>query len=63
MNVGAPTSSPDAPAWVEVRQEGKLLFEYDPENGRIRLRRWGSVFMVDLSALATNRTPVLKSNT
>lgn len=47
MSVGAPTSTPPA-GWLPIRRDGKLLFEYDPSAGRIRLRRWGQTFVVDL---------------
>lgn len=46
--VGAPTPPP---AWEEIRQEGKLLFELDRARGLIRLRRWGREFLVDLARL------------
>lgn len=50
MDVGAPTRPPAA-EWVEVRVDGKLLFELDRCNGRIRIRRNGRVFIVDLAPL------------
>lgn len=37
--------------WHEIRQDGKLLFEYDPEGGQVRLRRWGREFVIDLGAI------------
>lgn len=37
--------------WIPVRQDGKFLFEYDPLNGRVRLRRWGRVFVVELRSI------------
>jgi len=48
MNVGAPTDTASA-EWLPIRRDGKLLFEYDPDAGRIRLRRWGQTFVVDLA--------------
>lgn len=63
MSVGAPTAHSCAPTyrpgetavsgdgWIPVRRDGKLLFEYDPKSGMIRLRRWGRVFVVDLAPL------------
>lgn len=55
--VGAPTPAPpqSPPAWVEIRQAGKLLFEYDPANGRVRLRRWGREFVVELAQAGQER--------
>ena len=62
--VGTPTVEETAVTnWVEVRQEGKFLLEYDPQNGRVRLRRWGREFVIDLGAIAVSRTSVLKSKT
>lgn len=48
MSTGPLFSTPD---WLPVHRDGKLLFEYDPTNGRVRLRRWGRVFIVDLAPL------------
>ena len=51
MSVGAPTDM--APAeWLPIRRDGKLLFEYDPGTDRIRLRRWGQTFIVDLAQVS-----------
>ena len=62
MSVGAPTYRPGKTAvndgnWLAVRRDGKLLFEYNPENGAIRLRRWGRTFVVDLAPLQ-GQTPI-----
>ncbi len=51
MSVGAPTDTAYVTRWEPVHRDGKLLFEYDPANCRIRLRRWGRVFVVDLAPL------------
>ena len=59
MSVGAPTSQPET--WIEIRQDGKFLMEYDPAAQRLRLRRWGREFVIDLRTIAVDRTPVLKS--
>lgn len=53
MTVGAPTppANGSGDAWTAVRQDGKLLFEYNTTSGLIRLRRWGRTFIVNLAAL------------
>jgi hypothetical protein len=40
------------PEWIPVRQDGKFLLEYDPQNGRVRLRRWGQEFVIELKNIA-----------
>jgi hypothetical protein len=48
-------SQPNGEQWLQVRRDGKFLFEYDPGNGRIRLRRWGRIFIVELSRIDDGR--------
>lgn len=42
--------------WIPVRQDGKFLLEYDPQNGRVRLRRWGKEFVIELQNVTGNIT-------
>lgn len=57
MDVGAPTQA--TAEWVEVREDGKLLFEFDQRNGRVRLRRWGQTFVVELLPLCSR--PIMEN--
>lgn len=61
IDVGAPTRQEETAIWIEIRQDGKFLMEYDPLHNRIRMRRWGREFILDLDAIAISRTSVLKS--
>ena len=45
--------------WQEIRQDGKLLFEYDPIGNQIRLHRWQRDFVVNLDEVTQGIFPTM----